>query len=181
MNEQVRRLREHRRRIWHEAKALADVAAAENRNFDSAEQDHWEALNAELNSADERLKGLDSSERRAVAAQAEMARLAGDRLAPRHSDIEAQFRDRITRTRRSRSRCAAPPVGARAADAGHDDGRRVGTDVVLRLDRPAHDRLVGGVVGGRHGRHHRGRREPEGASLDGRVGPVRVTDQLTPP
>jgi uncharacterized protein YigA (DUF484 family) len=122
MNEQVRRLREHRRRIWHEAKALADVAAAENRNFDSAEQDHWEALNAELNSADERLKGLDSSERRAVAAQAEMARLAGDRLAPRHSDIEAQFRDRITRTRRSRSRCAAP--AGRCSSGGRWSRRR---------------------------------------------------------
>jgi hypothetical protein len=108
----VRRLREHRQRVWHEAKTLADGAAGENRNFHPEEQRRWETLNAELNSADERLKEIDSSERRAIAAENAMADLGGR---PRVTDraLNDQFRSAILERNPRRSTCA--PTGSRVS------------------------------------------------------------------
>ena len=51
----IRQIRDHRLRLWQEAKALAEAAAGENRAFTGEEQDRWAYLNRELMIADARM------------------------------------------------------------------------------------------------------------------------------
>jgi hypothetical protein len=54
------RLRDRRLVVWLIAKALADVAAQENRAFSIPECAHWEALNDELDVLDRKLRAIQS-------------------------------------------------------------------------------------------------------------------------
>lgn len=56
MSSVVDRLRERRANVWEQAKALADVAADENRNFSAEEQGTWDALNGEIDQLDIRIQ-----------------------------------------------------------------------------------------------------------------------------
>lgn len=60
----VERLRERRANVWEEAKALADIAADENRNFTAEEQGKWDTLNGEIDQLDTRIKSALETEKR---------------------------------------------------------------------------------------------------------------------
>lgn len=70
MSDIVKRLMETRLRAWNEAKELADRAADERRAFTGEEDQKWEALNAEINTCDERIKETLDQEKRAEEASA---------------------------------------------------------------------------------------------------------------
>jgi HK97 family phage major capsid protein len=85
MGEITKRLRDRRQSVWEQAKALADRAAEENRAFDAAEQGTWDALNAEMDTLDQRIKAALEQEQRAKDADQAFEALAGkpqDRNAP---------------------------------------------------------------------------------------------------
>lgn len=65
MSTVVERLRERRAKVWDESKALADLAADENRSFTAEEQGKWDALNEELDALDTRTKSALEQEKRA--------------------------------------------------------------------------------------------------------------------
>lgn len=73
----VKNLQERRQKVWHEAKALADKAADENRNFDGEEERKWRELDSELDALDSRIQDILKGEQRAKDAEDSVARLAG--------------------------------------------------------------------------------------------------------
>lgn len=77
MSETVTRLQERRQKVWAEAKALADRAADENRNFDGPEESKWRELDSELDALDSRIQDILKGETRAKEAEDSVARLAG--------------------------------------------------------------------------------------------------------
>lgn len=77
MSETVTRLQERRKKVWEEAKALADKAADENRNFDGIEEGKWRELDSELDALDGRIQDILKGETRAKEAEDSVARLAG--------------------------------------------------------------------------------------------------------
>lgn len=77
MNEISKRLRDRRHNVWEQAKALADAAAEENRQFSADEQGQWDALNEELNNLDARIKSVLDGEKRAKEADDAFNRLEG--------------------------------------------------------------------------------------------------------
>jgi HK97 family phage major capsid protein len=78
MSEVAKRLRERRASVWEQAKALADQASDENRAFSADEQGFWEALKAELDAVDRRIKAVLDGEQRAKDAEDAMAKLRGE-------------------------------------------------------------------------------------------------------
>ena len=78
MSEVAKTLTERRNRVWEQAKALADRAAEENRQFTGEEEAQWTALNAELDALDRRIKAVIEGEQRAKEAEEAMARLRGE-------------------------------------------------------------------------------------------------------
>lgn len=78
MSEIAKRLRDRRLNVWEQAKALADRAADENRNFDGEEQRQWDSLNAELDAIDGRIKSVLEGEKRAQDTEQEFARFRGE-------------------------------------------------------------------------------------------------------
>lgn len=76
MGEIVKRLRDRRVNVWEQAKALADQAAEQNRNFSAEEQGQWDALNEELDQLDKRIKAALDQETRAKEADAAFQRLS---------------------------------------------------------------------------------------------------------
>jgi HK97 family phage major capsid protein len=63
-SEVAKSLRDRRQQAWHEAKALLDTSATENRSLTAEEEGKWSALNGEIDKIDERLKAvLDAEER----------------------------------------------------------------------------------------------------------------------
>jgi HK97 family phage major capsid protein len=85
MGEITKRLRDRRNNVWEQAKELADRAAEQNRAFDAAEQGTWDALNAEMDTLDTRIKAALEQEQRAKEADQAFEALAGkpqDRNAP---------------------------------------------------------------------------------------------------
>jgi HK97 family phage major capsid protein len=78
MSEVAKRLRERRASVWEQAKALADQASDENRAFSADEQGSWDALNAELDALDRRIKAVLDGEQRAKDAEDAMAKLRGE-------------------------------------------------------------------------------------------------------
>lgn len=64
MSDIVKRLRERRANVWNEARGLTDRAVEENRNFNADEQGTWDALNAELDQLDARIKSAIDTEQR---------------------------------------------------------------------------------------------------------------------
>jgi HK97 family phage major capsid protein len=77
MSETVTRLQERRQKVWADAKALADKAADENRNFDGEEEKKWRELDSELDALDSRIQDILKGEQRAKDAEDSVARLAG--------------------------------------------------------------------------------------------------------
>lgn len=77
MSEIAKRLRDRRQNVWEQAKALADVAAEENRAFSAEEQGTWDSLNEELDKLDTRIKAVLDGEQRSKDADAAMERIAG--------------------------------------------------------------------------------------------------------
>lgn len=75
MSELVVRLRDRRLNVWEQAKALADKAAEENRAFDAAEEGQWQALNAEIDALDARIKSTIDGEQRAKDTEESFAKL----------------------------------------------------------------------------------------------------------
>lgn len=78
MSEVAKSLRERRQNVWEQAKALADKAAEENRNFSGEEEGQWQSLNSELDALDKRIKNVVEGEQRAKDAEEAMAKLRGD-------------------------------------------------------------------------------------------------------
>jgi HK97 family phage major capsid protein len=78
MSEVAKGLRERRASVWEQAKALADKAAEENRNFSGEEEASWTALNAELDALDKRIKSVLEGEQRAKDAEDAMSKLRGE-------------------------------------------------------------------------------------------------------
>lgn len=76
MNETVTRLQERRQEVWEEAKALADRAADENRNFNEAEERQWREKDSELDALDTRIQDILKGEQRAQDAEDRVAQLA---------------------------------------------------------------------------------------------------------
>lgn len=82
----VDRLRERRANVWEEAKALADIAADENRNFSAEEQGKWDVLNGEIDQLDTRIKSALDTEKRAKAADDQYNEMRGGKPEPRNPD-----------------------------------------------------------------------------------------------
>lgn len=78
MSEVAKTLRERRANVWEQAKALADKASDENRAFSGEEQSSWDALNAELDALDRRIKAVIDGEQRAKDAEDAMSKLRGE-------------------------------------------------------------------------------------------------------
>lgn len=78
MSEVTKALQERRGRVWEQAKALADTAADENRNFSGEEEASWQTLNAELDALDKRIKAVVDGEQRAKDAEDAMTKLRGE-------------------------------------------------------------------------------------------------------
>lgn len=81
-SEVTKRLRDRRLNVWEECKALADVAATENRSFSAEEQGKWDVLNEEMDTLDKRIKSALDAEQRAAEADQAFNRL--------HSDAEGK-------------------------------------------------------------------------------------------
>lgn len=77
MSEIAKRLRDRRQNVWEQAKAIADTAAEENRNFTAEEQGSWDALNEELDNLDKRIKSVLDGEKRAQDAETQFNQLSG--------------------------------------------------------------------------------------------------------
>lgn len=77
MSEVAKALQQRRAGVWEQAKALADKAADENRTFTAEEESSWQALNAELDALDKRIKAVIEGEQRAKDAEDAMNRLSG--------------------------------------------------------------------------------------------------------
>lgn len=77
MSEVIKRLRERRGQVWEQAKAIADKAADEQRNFSGEEESQWQGLNAELDALDKRIKNVVDGEQRAKDIEDAYGRLEG--------------------------------------------------------------------------------------------------------
>ncbi len=82
----VERLRERRAKVWEEAKALADVAADENRSFTAEEQGKWEALNEEIDQLDKRTKSALETEKRQKATDDLFNEIRGGKPEPKNPE-----------------------------------------------------------------------------------------------
>ncbi|MEU0102398.1 phage major capsid protein [Streptomyces sp. NPDC006267] len=78
MSEVAKALRDRRMNVWEQAKALADKAADENRNFSGEEESSWTSLNSELDALDKRIKAVVEGEQRAKDTEDAMSKLRGE-------------------------------------------------------------------------------------------------------
>lgn len=79
MSGMVETLRDRRLNVVEQARALAERAAEENRNFEAAEQGQWDALNEEITKLDERIKAALDTEQRARDTDEQFDRLRGNK------------------------------------------------------------------------------------------------------
>jgi HK97 family phage major capsid protein len=77
MSETVKRLQERRNTVWEQSKAIADLAADEDRNMSGDEERKWNENTAELDALDKRITDILAGEQRAKDAADSMDRLAG--------------------------------------------------------------------------------------------------------
>jgi HK97 family phage major capsid protein len=100
-SETLERLRDRRKQLLVQARAIAEPAAEENRALTDAEQTDWQRLNDQLNGLDARIGELAGLEKRAEAADAQFAQLQnGPLTGPRQlsagdKEIDAAFRSAI--------------------------------------------------------------------------------------
>jgi HK97 family phage major capsid protein len=64
MSEFIKNLSEQRARAWEQAKGLLDHAATESRDLSAEESEQFDRINAELDSADARIKSIIDAEQR---------------------------------------------------------------------------------------------------------------------
>lgn len=79
MSEVAKVLRDRRRNVWEQAKAIAETAANENRALSAEEQGSWESMNEELDNLDKRIKGFLDQEKRSQDADKAFDAIAGKR------------------------------------------------------------------------------------------------------
>lgn len=77
-SEVTKRLRDRRLNVWEQCKALADLAATENRAFTAEEQGKWDVLNEEMDNLDTRIKSALDAEQRSAEADSAFNRLNAD-------------------------------------------------------------------------------------------------------
>jgi len=77
-SEVTKRLRDRRLNVWEQCKALADLAATENRAFTAEEQGKWDVLNEEMDTLDTRIKSALDAEQRAADADKAFNNLHAD-------------------------------------------------------------------------------------------------------
>jgi HK97 family phage major capsid protein len=125
----AKKILERRANVWEQAKALADRAADENRNFTGEEQASWDSMNAEIDALDVRAKAIEAGEKRAADAAAAMGAVEG-RQRPADSNV-AELRSFL----RGETRQRAFRVEARdlASGTGSAGGDTIPTDFYGRL------------------------------------------------
>jgi HK97 family phage major capsid protein len=100
MSEVVKRLQERRLRIYNEARALADHAAEENRNFTGEEERQWTELNGEIDAIDQRIKSILAGEKRAKEQEDTIREIEGRSIDPVQAaapgSFSAEFRNFLT-------------------------------------------------------------------------------------
>lgn len=77
MSDMLTALQNRRNNVWEQMKALADAASEANRSFSAEEQGSWDAMNAELDQLDARMKSAMETEQRAKDAEAQFEALRG--------------------------------------------------------------------------------------------------------
>lgn len=77
MSEFIKRLQERRLNVWEQAKALLDAAEGEKRDLSAEEEQTYQALNADLDKIDARVKDMVEAEQRTADAEAAFAGLLG--------------------------------------------------------------------------------------------------------
>lgn len=75
MSEFIKRLQERRANVWEQAKALLDAAEGEKRDLTAEEEQSYQALNADLDKIDARVKDMADAEQRAKDADASFTAL----------------------------------------------------------------------------------------------------------
>ena len=75
MSEVIKAIKERRARVWEQMKALADVAANENRSFTGEEEKSFQTMNAELEALDKRATSIAEGEQRAQDIEASFTKL----------------------------------------------------------------------------------------------------------
>lgn len=75
MQHMIRALKERRATAWEEAKAILDKAAGENRDLSGEEESAYQAINADIDQLDLRVKEYTEAEERSAAASAAFDKL----------------------------------------------------------------------------------------------------------
>ncbi|MGW3427499.1 phage major capsid protein [Streptomyces melanosporofaciens] len=94
MSDLIKRLQERRANIWEQAKALLDAAEGEKRDLTAEEETQYQALNADLDGIDARVKDMAEAEQRAKDADAAFAHLLAKTPEPqqRGQDKDSELR-----------------------------------------------------------------------------------------
>lgn len=102
-------LKVRRNQVWHETKALIDSVEAQKRaQMNGEEEQTFQRLNAELDSIDERIRELESQEKREADINDAMARVTS--TAPRGMHVSAADRDLDTAFRRAAAQNLRTPI-----------------------------------------------------------------------
>lgn len=91
----IKQLKAQRATAWEAAKAVLDVAAAENRDLSAEESASFDKANADIDALDARAKALEDSEQRAADAAAAFDRIAArtpERTPPAAKDANEELR-----------------------------------------------------------------------------------------
>lgn len=102
MDDTITRIRAKRQQVWESARDLADVAASENRSFNSDEQNRWTALNEQLDGLDENLNRLLQSKNGFDRHEQVMADILGNG-GRRHSTGDAELVEQFRAAVRDRN------------------------------------------------------------------------------
>src|SRR5690625_70327 len=97
MSEYIKRLKESREKVWNEAKAVLDHAAAEGRELTAAEDEKYARLNEQLDATGDTLRKIEEDEQRTADAAAAFDRLArGGRMTVDVRALNSELRTQAT-------------------------------------------------------------------------------------
>jgi HK97 family phage major capsid protein len=98
MSEFIKRLQERRLNVWEQTKELLDTAEGEKRDLTAEEETKYQALNADLDKIDARVKDLREAEQRTKDAEAAFSDLLGKPADERKKvqDTSAELRQWLT-------------------------------------------------------------------------------------
>jgi HK97 family phage major capsid protein len=98
MSEFIKRLQERRLNVWEQTKELLDTAEGEKRDLSAEEETKYQALNADLDKIDARVKDLREAEQRTKDAEAAFSDLLGKPADERKKvqDTSAELRQWLT-------------------------------------------------------------------------------------